>query len=226
MKRSPIFITAMLSAFLVCGCAGGGVKPYHDLDSAKKLERNPDRRDTLVYKKYGVEGKKYGKFLFEPTQVYQGTDEDFYGAEPEDKQAMAAFVDAEFRRVLAGKYEIVAKPGPGVMRVKFTVVGMEVTSPVAATASHLIPLGLAVNVIKGVAGMQGSYMGSVSLAGEFYDGESNDLLYAFVTKRGPNALNVTEMFTGLAAARSGVTDLAEKFLETVDRIHGKGKAAR
>jgi len=223
MKRNlGVLLAILLAAALLTAC-GSKVKPYRDLDSSAVLKQKLDRTDTLIYKKPSADGKKYVKFLFEPVRIYHGPDDDFGNTSRADQETIAAFIDKEFKRVLKGKYEITDTSGPGVMRVRFTLVGMQVTRPALATATHLVPIGLATNIAKGAGGMSGSFMGSVSLAGEFYDGQDNTLVYAFVTKRGPNAMDVTAMFTGLDAARHAVTDLAEKFLETIDRAHGKVK---
>jgi len=90
-----------------------------------------------------------------------------------------------------------------------------------ATMTRVTPVGLALNLGKSASGMQGSFMGSVTFAAEFYDSETNNLVYSFLTKRGPNAMDVTTMITGLDAAKKAVTEIAAKFRETIDMLQKK-----
>ncbi|MEA3098850.1 DUF3313 family protein, partial [Caballeronia mineralivorans] len=59
---------------------------------------------------------------------------------------------------------------------------------------------------------QAFFTGSVSYAVEIYDGASNHLLRAHVTKQYPWAENVAVSFTALGASRSGVRNGAEALL--------------
>jgi hypothetical protein len=66
--------------------------------------------------------------------------------------------------------------------------------------------------------MNGAFMGSVTLVGEFYDGETNTLVYAFLVKKTPDAMDMLTVFTGLDAPKKAITETAEKFRETIDKI--------
>jgi hypothetical protein len=219
-RRAIITIAMLLGIPLIWGCSTG-MKAYRDLDSATMLQSKDNRSNTLIYKKPDAKGQKYNKFLFDPVEIYQGTDADFKGISLKDQKEMISFIDSEFKRVLTGRYAIVEKPGPNVLRIKFTMVGLDVTRPVPATATHLIPVGLAANLLKGAVGMKGSFMGSITIAGEFYDTEDDSLVYSFLTKRGPNAMDVTTLFTGLYAAKHAVSDMAAKFQDTIDTAQGR-----
>jgi hypothetical protein len=176
----------------------------------------------LIYKKPGVEEKRYVKFIVDPVEIYKGEDARFDGVPPEDQKKIAEFVESEFTRILQDSYAVVYAPGPDVLRLKFTLAGLEKTKPAMATVTHVIPIGLAMNLGKSAAGMSGSFMGSVTLAGELYDSQTNTLVFSFLTKKAPNAMDVTTVLTGLDAAKKSVTELAEKFKENIDKIQ-KGK---
>jgi len=57
----------------------------------------------------------------------------------------------------------------------------------------------------------GSFMGSVTLVGEFYDGETNTLVYAFLVKKTPDAMDMLTVFTGIDAPKKAITETAVKF---------------
>jgi len=218
--KQAIFIVILLSLITFGTGYADDPKKYPGLESSSRLQPQPSVPETLIFKKEGADAKKYTKFLFDPVEIYKEQDAGFGGVSREDIKTIADFMKSEFARVLQGKYEIVKKPGPGVLRIKLTLAGFELTRPALAVMTRVIPVALALNLGKSAAGMQGSFTGSVTFAGEFFDSETNTLLYAFLTKRGPNAMDVTAVFTGLDAAKIAITEIAEKFIETVDRVQG------
>lgn len=218
--RISSFMLLLSIIVLSAGCASGP-KPVEGLESSSKLQASTKFPQALVYKKDGINVKKYVKFIFDPVEIYSGADAQFNNASESDKKVIADFVKSEFTRVVQGKYSIVDKPAPDVLRIKFTLAGIELTKPALATAMRVTPVGLAMNLGKSAAGMSGSFMGSVTLSGEFYDSETNSLVFAFLTKRGPNAMDITTMMSGLDAAKKAVTEIADKFKENVDMIQNK-----
>jgi len=218
--RMSGFIVLFSIVVLLTGCASGP-KPIEGLESSSKLQASTEYQDALVYKKDGVNGKKYVKFFFEPVVIYKGLDAQFNNVSEDDKKITADFIMNEFTRVIKDKYPVVDKPAPDVMRIRLTLAGIETTKPALATVTRVIPIGLAMNLGKSAAGMSGSFMGSVTMSGEFYDSETNTLIFAFLTKRGPNAMDVTTMMTGLDATKKSVTDIANKFRDSIDMIHSK-----
>ncbi len=218
--KKVIFIVILLSLIAFGTGHADEPKKYPGLESSSRLQPQPSPPETLIFKKEGVNAKKYIKFFFDPVEIYQGQDAGFGGVSLKDINAVADFMKSEFARVLQGKYAIVDKPGADVLRIKLTLAGLETTIPALAVVTRIIPVGLALNLGKSAVGMSGSFTGSVTFAGEFFDSETNTLLYAFLTKRGPNAMDVTAVLAGLDAAKMAVTEIAEKFIETVDRIQG------
>jgi len=224
MKMRRIMLMVMFLSAVILGTGyADGPKTYPGLESSSQLKPQSGDSDTLMYKREHVDGKKYIKFRFDPIEIYKGKDADFGGAAGEDVASIMNFMEGEFKRVLKGKYEIVDKSGPDVLRVSLTLAGIQLTKPVLAVVSRIIPVGLALNIGKSAAGMSGSFTGSLTMSGEFYDSETNTLLYAFLAKRSPNAMDVTAVLTGLDAAKKVVTEIAEKFVETIDRVQGKVK---
>lgn len=161
--------------------------------------------------------RKSTQFLIDPAAIYAGPDAAWKGVNEAARQEMALFVSAEFRRVLQSGYVVVDQPAAGVLRLKLTLVDMELTKPLLSAAAHLMPVGLALNLGKGGAGARGSFMGSVTLAGEISDAQTGELLAAFLTTQAPNAMDFTAMATPTAAARKEITETAEKFKAALDR---------
>jgi hypothetical protein len=218
--KNAVFILLLSSIAFISSCASNS-RTYSGLDSSSLLQPSPDKPNTLLYKNMDIDFKKFTKFIVESVEIYNGTDADFNNVSLPDQKNVADFIRDEFTRVIKKNYKIVQQPGPDTLRLKFTLAGLELTRPLLATATHIVPVGLALNLSKSAVGMKGSFTGSVTLAGEFYASENNTLVYAFIAKRGPNAMDVTTILTGLDASKKAITEMAEKFIEYVDKIQNK-----
>lgn len=220
MKIRTISLATLLPLILViAGCASGQPYKGQGLAAESKLEATKEGHAEYVYKAKDVDWKQYSKFVIPPVAIYSGADAQFGGATDKQKQEMADFLKTEFGRVLdEGGYPAVMQPGPGVAELKLTLAGLVLTHPFAATITHLAPAGIVMNIGKGVAGGGGSFMGSVTFAGEVYDSQSGKLLAAFVTKQNAGAMNVPAAMTELGSAKVGVTKGAKDFLAAVRRV--------
>jgi len=223
--KFPNVMLSLALTLLLAGCAGTSSSgKYTEIKEADHLAADQRFPLSQVYVKDGAAFRQYTQFLIEPVAVYRGADAAWKGVDEPARQEMAQFVGAEFRRVLPPDYAVVDQPAAGVLRLKFTLVDMELTKPLLSTATHLVPVGLALNLGKGGTGGKGSFMGSVTLAGEITDSRTGELLAAFLTTQAPNAMDFTAMVTPTAAARKAITETAEKFKATLNRAHGAPSA--
>lgn len=225
MIRLLGMLTILLA--LTTGCAG--VKPVSGIDSSMKLEpaaNYPEVKkssDTLLYKDTKVDFRKYRNYLLEPVVIYSGPDNDFGSIPEKDRQMMAdytyqAFIDAMTRD---GGYPIVQSPGPDVVRVKFTLVGMTRTTRSLQALTMVNPIGIGINLVKSVSGGEGTFMGNVTLAAEFYDSQSNTLISAFQTKRYPLPIDLIDLNAEYDAAKTGVRDIMTAIRRGADITYNK-----
>ena len=221
MRYVRMLSIAMLALiFVLGGCAGKG-PVGKDVPSASKLETHPQDDRALLYMNPDAPKKNYSKFIIEPVEIYQGQDHGFGDIPMEDRQMMADFTRKEMIRVLDEKYDIVEKPGPGTMRIRLILVGLEKTSTVLRGLTYGNPIGLATNLGKGALGKQGNFMGSITLAGEFEDTETGTVLAAFMGKINPFALSPS--FLPWDAAKLGATRLATDFRDRIDKSYERPK---
>ncbi len=212
--RAGSFIIVFSIFVLLAGCASMP-QAFEGDEASRKVQPSQDFHNTLIYVKPGVDAKKYTKFYIEPVQIYRGADAQFGSITEEQKQKMADFIRDEFIKALKKSLKVVDKPGPAVLRIRFTLAGIQETVTPLAAVTHALPAGLVVNLGLSAAHLKGSFMGSIVFGGEFFDGETGKLEGAFLTNKSPNAMNITTIFTGLDAAKQAVTDAAEKFRETI-----------
>ena len=226
MKTKMLDVFVLIAAgMLVAGCANTpkAEKYAADIPESGKLQPDPRFPRSQVFIKEGVAFNQYSKFMIDPVEISRGEGSKWSGVKEETKQEIATFLRDEFARVLQ-PYGIVNQPGPGVMRLKFTLVDMQLTKPLLAAASHLNMAGFALNLGKGATGGKGSFMGAVIYAGELRDATSGDLCAAFLTTQTPNAMDFTAMMTPTDAVRKAITESAEKFKTVMDRAHGLAPA--
>jgi hypothetical protein len=218
--RTGLRRAAIIAALLGLAACASEPAPRTGLASSPELKPMADDPTELRYRNANADLRKYKKFMVDPVTIYSGADATFGETSPADRQDVADFMEKEFRRVLGQRYQIVTTPGPDVARLHLTLAGLETTRPALSTVTHVLPVGLVMNVGKSATGGQGSFMGSVTFAAEVFDSRTNELLGAAVTKRSANAMDLGAMFTGLDAAKAGVTNGAESLLAAVDKVQG------
>ena len=202
MARPSIALTFCL--FLPAACSTPVPVAYKDLASAAQLQPTKDAEAPFQYLSPTAALARYPKLLIDPVTIYAGSDAQFGDVAAEDRRAMADYMQQQFAEALGRHYQLVAAPEPGALRLHLTLTGLETSTPVISTVTHLAPMGLALNTGLEADGDNGSFFGSVTYAAELSDAASGALLYAYVTRQTPDALDVTASFGSLAAAREGV----------------------
>lgn len=216
-----VYLGALLcGAMTMVGCRG--IKAPVELEHSAKLQPAKNVSDTLVYRNPNINAKKYTKFILEPVVVYNGTDNDFGDIPLKDRQVMAEFASRAFVNAFKGsRFPIVTTPGSDVVRVRFTLIGLTRSIPVAQGVTYILPYSLAMNLAKGALGKSGTFMGNTTLAAEFYDSRTGDIVGAFASKASPNAMNIQAALNGkYGASQAAVTDIMETIRKQADENHG------
>lgn len=224
MKTKFLNVLVLVIAGLLMAACSSAPKSakYSDVPEADKLQSNSQFPHGLVYIKEGVKFAQYSRFIIDPIEIYQGSGASWHKGKVtgQMKQELAQFAQSEFARVLGPKYPIVNQAGPDVLRLRLMLTDVELTTPTMAVVTHFSPIGMGVNLMKSGAGAQGSFIGSVTMAGELRDSSTDTVLAAFLTKQTPLAVDVSKTVGNLSAARDGITATAERFKAAMDRRPG------
>ncbi|MCC9646700.1 DUF3313 domain-containing protein [Rubrivivax sp. JA1029] len=208
--RSLGVLAVLAATAAMAGCASRAVVPPHAaLASAAELAPGDglaDTRQPLSYRAPDTRWADYSQVMLTPVALYAGHDAGFHDASDDDKREVLAALQSSFAAALGRRYTLVARPGPRTLAVRVTLTGFEKNTPVLATLTKLLPLGLIRNTIKSANDEQGTLSGSLSYAVEVYDASTDRLLRAFVARRYPNAMNVAATLRTLDAARSAARD--------------------
>jgi Protein of unknown function (DUF3313) len=200
---------------LLIGCASPEPVAYRDIASASYLKPNKQDESGRVPYRYGglVDWKSYSRAIFDPVDIYRGADHQFGDLSPEDRAALAKYMEAEFAERLATRFAITKSPDAGTLRIKATLTGAATNTPVLSTFTRFDLAGGLYNGVEAVRGREGMMTGSVIYAVEIYDAATDRLLDAYVTKQYPGAYNVMAGLGSLAAAKTGIDKGADALLD-------------
>jgi hypothetical protein len=201
--RLPAGLSMGVILLALAGCASEPVD-YQGLASASQLQPVKDDEAPFQFRSPTANLKNYSKVQIDPVVIYSGPDSQFGSVPQEDRKSVAAYMQQKFAAALSSRYQIVTVPEPGTLRLHLTLTGIETGVPVLSTISHLTPAGLVINTGLEATDRNGTFFGAVSYAAELYDAQNGKLLYAYVTRQTPDALDVTASLGTLAAAREGV----------------------
>ena len=149
-----------------------------------------DRGESWNYSKPNLDLRKYHSIIVDRTAVYGGADAQFDGIDQGDRQKFAAMTTEALTSEIGKAFPVVSRPGPGVVRLKMTLLGVDKTTGGVATATRVTPIGFAMSAVKSIRGKQGTFTGSVLYAVELTDARTGELLIAAVRRMTPDALDV------------------------------------
>jgi hypothetical protein len=219
------FTAAMLApAILLTACADQKPQQLQGVSGPAMSEQDIGGRPTLAYLAPGADLRKYKRFILDTVTVYRGSDAQFGDATDADKQQLAQYMHSTFANALGSRYSIVTKPGPDVARIHLTLGGLEDSTPVVSTASHVLPVGLVTNLVNEQSGKPASFSASVTIAGEIRDSQTNKLEVSFIQKRFPDAMDISDSMVARDGQKAAIKDTADTFRARVDKIQAGGSA--
>ena len=134
--------------------------------------------------------------------------------------AIAELFTEETRKALGTKYPVVSAPGPGLARLRFTILGVSETVPYASAVTRVIPIGGAVNLLSRGAGHGGILTGSVTYGIEAFDSQSGKLVAVAVRRLTPGAFDISSTLGTMDTARAVASDAAAKLRSMLGTMHG------
>jgi hypothetical protein len=213
-KTIKVNLVAIVVCSVIAGCTTASPTVYEGLASATSLQPNPEDKSGRVPFRYEekVDWNRYNKLIVDPVAIYEGSDNQFVKMDEGDKSTLANYMQTTFTEKLAARFAIVKVPGPDTLRLHLTLTGAKTTTPVLGPFSHLDVGGGVYNTVQAARGREGSMTGSVNYAVEIYAAATNRLIYAYVTKQYPGAMNVGATFSPLQASKVGIEKGADALL--------------
>jgi hypothetical protein len=187
MNKAFYRIGAVLaSALLFAGCAASGMKTVEKtgfLGDYSQLSPGGENRAALVYIKPGADLKPYNKLMFERVVVLLSDSADYRAIDPTTLKELADYYQNAIFAAVKDGYEIVAQPGPGVLRVRVAITEIKPSKPVANTLSTITPPGMLISSVTKLASDENLGTGEAGTEFELLDAMTGERLAAAVDRR-------------------------------------------
>lgn len=211
-------IFLIISGLLV-GCASTPKSvPSGFLSNYPQFQPGPSDGIDQVYIKPGTDLSKYNRVMLDEVKFYLNKDGKVQGIQASElKELSDSFHSAVFE-ALGVAYPLVTEPGDDVLRIRLAITHIELSNPAISGITTVLPVGLAISVIK--KGASGSYsgVGGASMEVEFLDSMTSEQLGA-----GVDTFNGSKMsgFSKMGATKDGFEFWAKRLRVTLDKAHGK-----
>lgn len=179
------------------------------------LQPGPEGGAKMRWLKPGVDFGKYKKFMVDSVVFFFADDSEYKGIDPQEMKDLADAFNKEIVAALKDKYPIVAEPGPDVARVRFAITGFKQSRPVLSGITSIVPVGLAVSLVK--KGAAGSWTGSGATSAELMvlDTMTNDPIGLAVDDR---TAGFTERFSKWGSADEAFKFWAGRLRTFIDSV--------
>jgi hypothetical protein len=135
---------------------------------------------SLRYVNPSAQWTKYSKILIEPVTFWGG---ESTSVSVSDQQALVNYFSQQLREHLGKKFEVVDRPGPGVMKITVAMTDAETATPVLRSISMFVPQAHMLSNLKYLATGTFPFVGGAQGEAKITDSVSGELLSAAVDKR-------------------------------------------
>ncbi len=215
MKRT-ISIAVSVFVIMLAVSAGYADEPkkysgfldgYYD-----KLQPGPKDGVKQRWIKPGVDFTKYNRIMLDSV-IFFLADDSYKGIDPQDLKELADGLNKEVVAAFPDKSKFVAEPGPDVARIRFAITGLKQSKPGVSAVTSIIPVGLAVSLVKKGAAGSWSGSGATSMEVMALDSMTNDVITVAVDDR---TAGFTERFSKWGSAQEAFKFWAQKLKQFVD----------
>ena len=219
-RFSSIWLTVGLLGLGACAAQTEKTDRPQGLNDSALLQASTEEPGAWTYLDPDADLASYRRFILDPPRIYHGDGASFGGLSDAQIQQIGAMFVEETKLALGSKYPVVTEPGPGVARLRFTIIGVTETVPYVSTATRVIPIGAAINLLSQGAGHGGTLTGSVTYGIEAFDSRTGKLLAAAVRRLTPGAFDISSTLGTMDTARAVAKDAAAKLRARLDAMHG------
>jgi hypothetical protein len=178
----------------------------------------PGQPDAWQWVRPGVNWRPYTKVFIPPVEVWLNPTAEYLAIEPGlYKQMTDTFRTLTAQEFRAGGYEIVDRPGPGVLKLRYALTGVTPERP-GLTPLDLLPIKIAVDAARAATGTDKTVI-VVSGEVEARDGVTDERLFAEVAVRRDYHLFIGKQLTW-DELRDGATNWAKLSRARLDKARG------
>jgi hypothetical protein len=140
---------------------------------------------ALVYLNPAADWPAYTKMMLDPVTLWSGPNSRLKDVPPQRRRDFANALFGEIYSAASKRCQMVDKPSPGTLIVRFALVEAEASNPTLNTISTYVPQARLLSTLGGYAFNSGAgvFTGSATVEGYATDAMSGDLLWQAVDKR-------------------------------------------
>ena len=201
------------------------VKQSGFLENYPAFESDMDRKGAMVYRKAGVDLKKYTKIIIDPVEIWIAPESKYKGIKPDDLKVLADTFRQAIVNALEPTYPVVNTPGPDVLGIRIAITNVYITKKKRGLMGYT-PAGLVISTAVKAIGDNMSLQEAV-IEAELLDSQSNERLGALMDQQSKTA----KKKLGVGATKKGKTSweeieetlkfYAQRFRTRMDKDHGK-----
>lgn len=207
------FLIAMMALLFLSACTATKNKsPQHSEflgEYSQKLEPGKKAGDPkFMWMKPGVDYKKYKKVMVDYVIFAFDDHSEYKAIDPHELKNLGDTASGTFVRTIIKEFPVVSQPAPDVIRVRIAITDLKQSRPVVSAVSSVVPVGLAVSVVK--KGASDSWTGSGATTAEMMviDSMTDEVLGV---GRDTVAADFEDRFTKWGSAEEAFIYWAERF---------------
>jgi len=197
----------VVSLFLLAGAVQAKQEYSGFLVDYSQLKPGPKGGVAKVYRKEGVDYKKYSKIMMDHVVFFFKDDAAEKGIDPLEMAELSHKFHQAAKDALSGAYPMVEESGPDVMRVRVAITDLELPKRT-------------VGMLKSIMTGKGPGLGEISMEFESLDSVTGQRIAAGVDQRTGTRLESLRRFS---TAEDAFKFWAQRLRLRMDEVHGKSK---
>ena len=206
-KRIKAILSAVTLGVILIGCSSA---PPRVPDDFPRLILKADEANTLVFSRQNLQLGKYKKVYVAPVLVQIANEQNTRDISDEEANKLARYAEWRLKESLAKRMTLVNRPAADVLSVRFRILDIEPTSK--AQIAMFVPPFAMINMLS----PKGAFLGSITLAGELYEGDAREPSVAFVGTRSRPGIDATVAFQRWAVAEIIIDNAAERLASDLE----------
>ena len=195
-----------------------GTKTSGFLKDYSQLKPGGSGRAKLVYTDSAADFAKYDKIIVDPVTVWVKGDSRLAKLPQKDVTALVTYLDATVRASLKQDYQIVDRPAAGVMRLRIAITDGKKANVALNTLSSVVPVGLALDLLKLAATGTHASVGEASVEAELTDAVTGQRLLAAVDARAGRKVIASGNFTAWGDVKDPYDYWAKKLQQRLTEL--------
>jgi hypothetical protein len=215
------FVMILLTGLILFGCAAPKkVEQSGFLTNPPQFEPGPKKGMDQVYIKPGLNLSSYNKVMLHEVEFFLKKDAAGKGLQASEIKELADSVHLAVSEALGTDYPMVTEPGSDVLLVRPAITDIEISNPAVTGITTIVPVGLAISLVKQATTGEATGVGGASMEVEFRDSMTNERLAAAIDTFDGSKMSG---FTKLGSAKEAFEFWAKRLKVTMDKAHGKSE---